>query len=214
MPITTTEAIMGVIVGFIIHRTGRYLELIYAGVILMTIGNGLYTLFSTESSLAEIVTFQIVAGLGAGLLFQAPLLALQALLPQDDIAMATSTLSFMRNLATSLSVVIGGVLFQNSMDIRVPSLSTPPISLPSNITDLLVGGDAAANVFLVSVIQDPAQRAAVREAYAWSMRNMWIMYTGISALAVVASLFIKKHHLRKDHVETKTGIKRESPVML
>jgi hypothetical protein len=213
MPITTTEAIMGVIVGFIIHRTGRYLELIYAGVILMTIGNGLYTLFSTESSLAEIVTFQIVAGLGAGLLFQAPLLALQALLPQDDIAMATSTLSFMRNLATSLSVVIGGVLFQNSMDIRVPSLSTPPISLPSNITDLLVGGDAAAHVFLVSVIQDPAQRAAVREAYAWSMRNMWIMYTGISALAVVASLFIKKHHLRKDHVETKTGIKRESPVM-
>jgi hypothetical protein len=213
MPITTTEAIMGVIVGFIIHRTGRYLELIYAGVILMTIGNGLYTLFSTESSLAEIITFQIVAGLGAGLLFQAPLLALQALLPQDDIAMATSTLSFMRNLATSLSVVIGGVLFQNSMDIRVPSLSTPPISLPSNITDLLVGGDAAANVFLVSVIQDPAQRAAVREAYAWSMRNMWIMYTGISALAVVASLFIKKHHLRKDHVETKTGIKKASPVM-
>jgi hypothetical protein len=213
MPITTTEAIMGVIVGFIIHRTGRYLELIYAGVILMTIGNGLYTLFSTESSLAEIITFQIVAGLGAGLLFQAPLLALQALLPQDDIAMATSTLSFMRNLATSLSVVIGGVLFQNSMDIRVPSLSTPPISLPSNITDLLVGGDAAANVFLVSVIQDPAQRAAVREAYAWSMRNMWILYTGISALAVVASLFIKKHHLRKDHVETKTGIKKASPVM-
>jgi MFS family permease len=213
MPITTTEAIMGVIVGFIIHRTGRYLELIYAGVILMTVGNGLYTLFSTKSSLAEIITFQIVAGLGAGLLFQAPLLALQALLPQDDIAMATSTLSFMRNLATSLSVVIGGVLFQNSMDIRVPSLSTPPISLPSNITDLLVGGDAAANVFLVSVIQDPAQRAAVREAYAWSMRNMWIMYTGISALAVVASLFIKKHHLRKDHVETKTGIKKESPVM-
>jgi len=213
MPITTTEAIMGVIVGFIIHRTGRYLELIYAGVTLMTIGNGLYTLFSTKSSLAEIITFQIVAGLGAGLLFQAPLLALQALLPQDDIAMATSTLSFMRNLATSLSVVIGGVLFQNSMDIRVPSLSTPPISLPSNITDLLVSGDAAANVFLVSVIQDPAQRAAVREAYAWSMRNMWIMYTGISALAVVASLFIKKHHLRKDHVETKTGIKKESPVM-
>jgi hypothetical protein len=39
------------------------------------------------------------------------------------------------------------------------------------------------------------------------------LYTGISALAVVASLFIKKHHLRKDHVETKTGIKKASPVM-
>jgi MFS family permease len=213
MPITTTEAIMGVIVGFIIHRTGRYLELIYAGVVLMTIGNGLYTMFSTKSTLAEIIVFQIVAGLGAGMLFQAPLLALQALLPQDDTATATSTSSFMRNLATSLSVVIGGVLLQNSMDIRVPSLASPPISLPQNITDLLVGGDAAANVFLVSTIQDPAQRAAVRDAYAWSIRNMWIMYTGISALAVVVSLFIKKHHLRKDHVETRTGIKTESAIV-
>ena len=204
---------MGIIVGFIIHRTGRYLELIYAGVILMTIGDGLYIMFSPQSSLAQVIIFQIVAGLGAGLLFQAPLIALQALLSQDDTATATSTLSFMRNLATSLSVVIGGVLFQNSMDLRVLSLASPPISLPSNITDPLAGGDAAANVFLVSDIQDPAQRAAVREAYAWSMRNMWIMYTGIAALGVVASLFIKRHHLRKDHVEMRTGIKKESPVV-
>jgi len=59
----------------------------------------------------------------------------------------------------------------------------------------------------VGEIQDLRQRLAVREAYAWSMRNMWIMYTGVSALGVLASMFVKKHVLRKDHVETRTGIK-------
>ncbi|TVY93697.1 MFS-type transporter [Lachnellula willkommii] len=207
IPITVTEAITGVLVGVIIHRTGRYLEIIYAGVLLMTLGNGLYILFSPKSGLVEIIFIQIVAGIGAGLLFQAPLIALQALVSQEDTATATATFTFVSNLATALSVVIGGVLFQNSMDIRVTSLALPPTNLPSNITDLLSAGGAAANVMLASSIQDQAQRSAVREAYAWSLRNVWILYTGISAMAVVASVFIKKHHLTKDHTETKTGLK-------
>lgn len=210
MPITVTEAITGVVVGVIIHRTGRYLELIYVGVVIMTLGNGLYILLSPSSGLIEIIFVQIVAGIGAGLLFQAPLIALQALVSQEDTATATATSMFVNNLATSLSVVIGGVLFQNSMDIRVKSLALPPINLPSNITDLLSAGGAAANVMLVETIQDPLQRSAIREAYSWSMRNVWILYTGVSGLAILSSVFIKNHHLRKDHIETQTGLKNMS----
>ncbi|PMD14496.1 hypothetical protein NA56DRAFT_583452 [Hyaloscypha hepaticicola] len=213
MPITTTEAITGILAGLIIHRTGRYLEIIYIGVTLMTIGNGLYILLSPSSTLAEIIIFQIIAGIGAGFLFQAPLIALQALVSQDDTATATATFSFVRSLATSLGVVFGGVIFQNSMDMHVPPLSSPPINLPSNVTDLLTKGGAAANVMLSNTIVDTVQRGAVRGAYAWSMRNMWIFYTGISALAVLSSAFIKRHHLRSDHVETKTGIRKRGEAM-
>jgi len=43
---------------------------------------------------------------------------------------------------------------------------------------------------------------------------MWIFYTCISALAIVASAFIKRQILSKEHVETRTGIrKEESPMM-
>ena len=208
MPITTTEAITGILAGIVIHRTGRYLEMIYIGVALMTIGNGLYILLSPSTTLAEIIIFQLITGVGVGLLFQAPMIALQALVSQDDTATATATFSFVRSLATSLGVVFGGVIFQNSMDMHVPPLSSPPINLPSNITDLLTKGGAAANVMLSNTMVDTMQRGAVRGAYAWSMRNMWTFYTGISALALLSSAFIKRHHLRSDHVETKTGIKK------
>lgn len=212
MPITTTEAITGILAGIIIHSTGRYLEIIYIGVTFMTIGNGLYILLSPASTLAQIIIYQIVAGIGAGLLFQAPLIALQALVSQDETATATATFGFVRSLATALGVVLGGVIFQNSMDIHIPPLSSPPISLPSNVTELLTKGGAAANVMLSNTIKDSAQREAVRGTYAWSMRNMWIFYTGISGLAVLSSAFIKRHYLRSDHVETRTGIKKMAGV--
>lgn len=67
---------------------------------------------------------------------------------------------------------------------------------------------------LSNMIVDTVQRGAVRAAYAWSMRNMWIFYTGISALVLLSSAFIKRHHLRSDHVETKTGIKKRGEVGL
>lgn len=208
MPVTVSEAITGILAGVLIHLTGRYLEMIYVGVIFMTVGNGLYILLSPTSTLGEIIGYQILAGIGAGLLFQAPLIALQARTSQDDTATATATFGFVRSIATALSVVIGGVIFQNSMDVRIPPLSSPPINLPSNITDLLTKGGAAANVMLSDMITEPTKRVAVREAYAWSLRNMWIFYTGIGALAVVSCAFIKGHHLRSDHVETRTGIKK------
>ncbi|KAL2062706.1 hypothetical protein VTL71DRAFT_5778 [Oculimacula yallundae] len=209
MPITTTEAIVGVFVGLAIHKTGNYLALIYGGVVMMLVGNGLYILFGVHTSLANIIGFQIVAGIGAGLLFQAPLIAIQASVHQDDMATGTATFGFVRTLATAISVVIGGVIFQSSMDMKVPSLGKAPTSLPMNVTSLLGDGGAGANIYLVKGLQDKVQQLAVREAYAWSLRNMWIFYTGISVLALVSSFFIKGHHLRKDHVETKTGIKTE-----
>ena len=129
LPITVTEAITGILVGIFIHRTGRYLELIRVGVCGMVLGNGLYILFSAHSSIGQIIGFQILNGIGQGLLFEAPLIAIQALVSQDDTATATSTFGFIRNLSTALSVVICGVIFQNGMDVRAAKLAGPPINL-------------------------------------------------------------------------------------
>jgi hypothetical protein len=36
---------------------------------------------------------------------------------------------------------------------------------------------------------------------------MFIFYTGVAAVAMAASVFIKQKHMSTSHVETKTGIK-------
>lgn len=128
------------------------------------------------------------------------------------MATTSSTAGFVRNLATSLSVVLGGVVFQNSMSSAIPGLAAAGV--PASITGLLSDGGAAAHVDIVSSIANPAEQNAVKEAFSGSLRNMWIMYTCISAIALFSSFFIGRRTLSKIHVETKTGLKKEADTIV
>jgi hypothetical protein len=81
--------------------------------------------------------------------------------------------------------------------------------VPSNILDKFSGSDAAANVGFIGTIRDPKIRTIVKQAFASSTRNMWIFYTCVGAVSVVAAVFIKRSSLSEEHVETKTGLLKE-----
>lgn len=206
LPMMVTEAAVDVMGGILIHQTGRYREITWAGATLMTLGTGLYISFRIDTPVARIIGFEIVSGIGTALLFQAPMIAIQNTVSQADTATATATLGFIRNLGTSLSVVLGGVVFQNSMAARQSSLAAADLS--QSVLAALSGDEAAANVEIVKSIQDAAQRQVVQDAFAWSLSNMFVMYTGIAAVALVASVFVKQRHLSTEHIETKTGIQQ------
>lgn len=207
LPLVLAEALSGMVTGAVIHKTGRYLELIWLGLILMTIGNGLYIHLDAFSSLGEIIGYQFLSGIGAGFLFQTPIIAIQAAVSQADTATATATLGFIRNMATACSIVIGGVVFQNSMGQMKPNLLATGMS--DSLASAMTGGSAAANIEYIKDIENPAQLLAVQVAFAWSMRNMWILYTCMSVVGVIFSAFIIKTKLKKEHVETVTGLGQE-----
>ena len=170
----------------------------------MTIGTGLYIDFGTDTSIGELVGVQIIGGLGTGLLFQPPLVAVQAMVSQADTATATSTLGFVRNIGTSLSVVLGGIIFQNGMDARIPSLRSA--GLNSTLIESFSHGNAAASVEIIKSIKNAGEQRAVKDAFAWSLRNLFITYTGIAAIGLVVSVFIAHRDLSREHTETRTGI--------
>ena len=211
LPLMITEALLAVAAGIIIHLTGRYIELIWLGVALMTIGNGLFIYLSATSYMGSIIAFEIVAGLGAGLLFDPPLIALQALVSQDDTATATATFSFIRNIGMSLSIVIGGVIFQNGMHLRASNLRDN--GLPTELIKKLSGPNAATNIDMIATISNQAQKLAVKQAFAWSLRNLWIMCTCMAACGLLAGGLITKKELTREHKETQTGIKKKEKIV-
>jgi MFS family permease len=208
VPLIVMTASFGLATGVFIHRTGKYRVLMWVGTVLLTLGNGLYISLNSTTSIGVIVAFQIVAGLGSGLLFEPPLVALQAFTEQDDIATATSTFSFIRSMALAISVILGGVVFQNSMDNQSGRLRAAGI--PPNLLQLLTGKNAAANTHIASTLKDPVQKRAVEDAFANSMRNMWIMYTCFAFLGVVSAVFVKSKKLSLEHTETVTGLKEKT----
>ncbi|KAI9753178.1 MAG: dynamin-like GTPase mgm1 [Chaenotheca gracillima] len=208
LPLIVVQAITEIVVGYLIQRIGRYREFIWAGSILMTLGTGLYIIFGADTSVAVIVGLEIVGAFGPALLFQAPTVAIQNTVSQHDTSAATATLLFLRSIGMSLSVVIGGVVFQNSMDGRQASLAAAGLS--ESVLEALSGSQAAANVGITNSIEDDAQRQAILDAFAWSMRNVFILYTCLAVISVVASVFISHKKLNEEHTETRTGIEHLS----
>ena len=191
--------------GIFIKKTGQYLPPIWFGMIFMAIGFGLYIDLPVGRDWARIFTFQIIAGLGVGPGFQAPLIAMQTKVDPRDIATATALFGFIRNIATSVSVVIGGVIFQNRMKAHQNMLQA---ALPENLAMQLAGGNAGSSTGLVKSLPD-AQRDLVTRAYTESLSTIWIFYVAVAAIGVLASFAIGKQTLSKKHEQYKGGLEQE-----
>jgi len=131
LPFIVTGAISGVLCGFIIHQTGRFREIIWIGTLLLTLGFGLFISFDATTSTPKAVCFLIVGGLGSGMLFEAPLIAIQSQVEQQDVATATATLAFIRNIALSISTILGGTIFQLHEQSRLVAAHGGPRCTPA-----------------------------------------------------------------------------------
>ncbi|PQE25818.1 MFS transporter protein [Rutstroemia sp. NJR-2017a BBW] len=197
VPITCTQAVVGIVTGLIVHKSGRYLELIWVGVMFLALGNGLYINLNVASPLGAIVAYQLVAATGAGLLFQPPLIALQALVPPRKTAAATSALGLVRNLSISIAIVVGHVVFSQRMDTQRNSLLDHGAS--NNLADSFSGSTAAANVALISTLSDPELKTTVQTAFADSLKGVWILCTSMCICAVLSKVYTE-HRTGLDNI--------------
>lgn len=188
--------------GFLIKKTGKYKPPIVAGFALMTLGYGLFINLEATANWPKIILYQIVLALGTGPNFQSPLIALQSTVQPRDIASATGTYMFVRQLSTSISVVVGGVIFDNAMTKQFSSLNS---TLGPDIASLLTGQNAAASVSEVAALPEP-QRSIAQDAYWQALRTMFIFYVAFAGLGFIISFFVGGITLSKEHTEHKTGL--------
>lgn len=200
-------SLTSIVSGLFIRKTGHYLPPIWFGMSFLTLGFGLYLDFGTSPfpGYGKIIGYQIIAGLGIGSLFQSLLIALQSLVPQGDIASAVATFQLVRNIATSMSVIIGSVVFQNAMKKRMNQLV---VALGAQTAQQLAAFQAAASAQFVRTLPLP-QRTVAERVIAESLHDMWIMYVAVAGVGLFTSFAITKQLLSKKHKETKTGLEAE-----
>jgi MFS family permease len=202
LPYVLSLSLVSAASGAVIKKTGRYIPMIIGGMALMTLGYGLFVDLDPQPNWAKVVLYQLIAGAGVGPNFQGPLIALQTMVEPRDMASATATYGFIRQLSTAVSIVIGGVVFQNGMQAQYPRLAS---ELGADTANLLSGANAASSVSLVNKLPEH-QREIARDAYFESLRAMYIMYTVFSGVGLICSFFIGHRVLSKQHQEHKTGL--------
>ena len=198
-----TCPVVGIFLGMLVKKTGNYKIQIAGGMCITTIGFGLLTDLGYPANWAKIVVYQLIAGIGISPNFQAPLIALQTGIQPNDIAAATAGFSFFRQLGTSSSVAIGGVIFNSAMANQYGQLSR---QLPAKLANMLTGASAAGNIEVVGHLQGP--EGDVAKTAVWhALRVMFIVYTGMAGLGAIVSLFIHQTKMKHEkHEEHKTGL--------
>ncbi|KAL0942003.1 efflux pump antibiotic resistance [Colletotrichum truncatum] len=161
--------IMTMLGGLFTRRTGNYIIPILFGSALMTLGNGLFITFDTSTNWAKMIVFQMITGIGAGVLFQSPMIAIQTHTHQKDIPAAMSAFSFFRSLFSSMSIVIGTVLLQRNL-----------------------GGGGLTAGQIHSEDASGEMGSTDRERYVSSLHVMWAFFTGMAGCMLFAAVFIKQ----------------------
>lgn len=155
-------SIMSYATGLYIRKTDKYCWAARFGSILMTVGTGLFISFGSTTNYPKIILYQLVAGIGGGALFLSPMMALQAHLPAENIAAGLSGFTFLRNLGTAVSIVVGGVILQKGLG-----------------TNTLTAGHGGVSPTGIS-----------KEKYTSSLRILWIFYTVICGVMLLASFLV------------------------
>lgn len=203
MPIVVVQALVGVGVGGIIYRYGWIRPILRTGMALSTLGFGLFITLGPTTSLPRLVAIEVVTAMGIGAVFQAPLIAYQAAVDTADMAIATALFGFVRSLSTSISVVVGGVVFQNTIRNHGDKLSA--VFGNASLAEDFSAANATSSVLIVQAL-DSIQQSAVIDAYVAGLREMWKMYAGIAGCGLVAAVFLKKHSLTvPEHEEASTA---------
>jgi hypothetical protein len=200
-------AICSFVGGWVIERTGRYLEVLQAGLALMTVGVGLFISFKTAVELAKIIGFLAIIGIGFGPNFNAPLIALQTRIQEADLAAGTSAFGFVRMVSGAIGVVVGQVIFQILMRPHVSAFIGA--GLTSEFAEMLAGGEAISQAGMVALLPEE-QRQAVRGGMTDALRGVWIFYTVISALGLCISFGIHRNRLERDEAKEKVETIRTS----
>ncbi|ROW06287.1 hypothetical protein VPNG_08050 [Cytospora leucostoma] len=205
LPYAISFSMCSFFTGILIRKTGQYLPTAWTGIIIMTLGFGLLVDLPDSAYWPKIILYQLVAGIGVGANLNAPLVALQANVNPGDIAPATATFFFTRVLSSAVSVVIGGVVFQNQMQKHFAELV---LTLGPDTAGKLAGSSASTSVGIVNGLPREERRVA-RAAYHDSLRIMWIVYVAFAAVGMLASAFVSKKVLSATHNKATTGLKAE-----
>ncbi|KAF5683755.1 fusarin C cluster-transporter [Fusarium circinatum] len=194
-PIACTSAPAGIAAGILITKTGKYRIWHFAGFVLMSIACGLFTLLNEHSSTGRWVGFQILFGIGTGVVFTSTLPPILASLPDADVATATGAYTFIRNFGSIWGVAIPAAVFNNHVNHAVSNISDP------GLRSVLIDGGAyehATKSFIQSLGQNPKLKAEVVQVYIDGLKVVWQVSLAFSLVGFVLCFFVQSLKLRDE----------------
>jgi EmrB/QacA subfamily drug resistance transporter len=190
IPMIGALLISSTVSGQIITKTGRWKGFLVLGTVLLVAGMGLLGTIDHQTSYGLMACYMALLGLGVGMAMQNLVLAVQNTVDVRSIGAASSVVTFFRSMGGAAGVSVLGSIAANRVSTQVADgLRAMGAPAPSG------GGSESLDLALL-----PAPvRDLVRGVYGDVIGDVFVFAAVISAVAVLAVLFIKEVPLRSSN---------------
>jgi drug resistance transporter, EmrB/QacA subfamily len=205
--------------GLIVSRTGRYKWLTVGAIVLMGVAMALMTQLTATTPLPVVWFWMFVAGLGVGPTFAVFTIIVQNAVPFHELGVATSNLTFFRQIGGSVSLAIVGTIFGTTFTEQVaPQMAkagVPPevvagfgqasasgqldfINKLTGVGDLGAAILAALPAQLQTIVQPFITNivAGIHEAFSLAVAQTFWLGVAAATLAAIAASTMHEHTLR------------------
>ncbi len=218
LPLMVGLIFSSVVSGFIVARTGRYKWLVVGAIVLMGISTALMTQLTADTPLAVLWFWMFLAGVGVGPAFSVFTIIVQNVVPFQQLGVATSNLTFFRQIGGSVALAIVGTIFATTFTEQIgPQMAQAGVpaavvagfgqasaSGQLDINDLTGVGDLGAailgavnaqtQVVLQPYITDIV--AGIQEAFSLAVAQTFWIGVAATVIAAIAAATMREQALR------------------
>jgi EmrB/QacA subfamily drug resistance transporter len=220
LPLMVGLIFSSIVSGLIVARTGHYKWLLVGAIIVMAVATALMTQLTATTDLAIVWFWMFLAGLGVGPTFSVFTIVVQNAVPFSQLGVATSNLTFFRQIGGSVALAIVGTIFGSTfLDQIGPQLSTAGVPAPVvagfgqgmasgafDFNQLTGVGDLGAAIlaatpeaFRAGIEPFIGQIVAgIQQAFSLAVAQTFWIGVAAAIVAAVAAAFMIEHPLRSE----------------
>jgi EmrB/QacA subfamily drug resistance transporter len=139
-----------IVSGILVSRTGKYKAIILVGLATMSVGLFLMTQLRSTTDIPVLWLWMFVTGLGIGPTLSVFTIVVQNAVPFSQLGVATSNLTFFRQIGGSVGLAITGTIFGSRLIEEIPT-QMAAAGVPQQFVDQFAGQDTAVLDNLVGV---------------------------------------------------------------
>ncbi|CAK5267952.1 unnamed protein product [Mycena citricolor] len=169
LPGATITAPFGLLAGMLITATKQYRKVNWIGWLIMIVAFGLSSSLKATASVGQWVGFQLLAGIGIGIVSCAPVFPLLAPLHPSRAASALALFCFTRSFFQTWGIAISGTILQNQLKNNLPATFVARFPPHFHV--------AFAVIPAINQLDQPL-KSQVQADFASSMAVIWQVMTG------------------------------------
>ncbi|KAJ7596369.1 Mfs1.2 [Mycena floridula] len=179
MGLSLSVAPIGILAGISVVIYQCYRPQLWLGWSLLIVSMGLLSTITASTEVWRTIGYCVLSGAAMGLIFTITIYPVLAPLPVSSNAPAIALAIFFRVFGQIWGITIGGTVLQNELSKRVPK-------------GLVEASGDLTYAVITSIREMPEDaRIELQNVFAESMRTLWLVMLGISAVGLVSSLMME-----------------------